>query len=101
MVYFCIRAGVMELADVTDSKSVGLIPRAGSTPATGTKKAEGICVPAVFFVLSMARGVEGPAVKYASRGKQIFPKIVQNVFTLVRFRVIIEKRRGDAAPLKE
>ena len=26
----------MELADVTDSKSVGLITRAGSTPATGT-----------------------------------------------------------------
>ena len=32
-----IFAGVMELADVTDSKSVGLITRAGSTPATGTK----------------------------------------------------------------
>ena len=31
-----IFAGVMELADVTDSKSVGLITRAGSTPATGT-----------------------------------------------------------------
>ena len=28
----------MELADVTDSKSVGLIPRAGSTPATGINK---------------------------------------------------------------
>ena len=28
----------MELADVTDSKSVGLITRAGSTPATGTSK---------------------------------------------------------------
>ncbi len=26
----------MELADVTDSKSVGLITRAGSTPAAGT-----------------------------------------------------------------
>ena len=32
-----IFAGVMELADVTDSKSVGLITRAGSTPAAGTK----------------------------------------------------------------
>ena len=31
-------AGVMELADVTDSKSVGLIPRVGSSPTTGTKK---------------------------------------------------------------
>ena len=31
-----LNAGVMELADVTDSKSVGLIPRAGSSPATGT-----------------------------------------------------------------
>ena len=28
----------MELADVTDSKSVGLITRAGSTPAAGTRK---------------------------------------------------------------
>ena len=28
---------MMELADETDSKSVGLITRAGSTPATGTK----------------------------------------------------------------
>ncbi len=31
-------AGVMELVDVTDSKSVGLIPRVGSSPTTGTKK---------------------------------------------------------------
>ena len=30
-------AGVMELADVVDSKSTGLITRAGSSPATGTK----------------------------------------------------------------
>ncbi len=30
-------AGVMELVDVTDSKSVGLIPRVGSSPTTGTK----------------------------------------------------------------
>lgn len=30
-------AGMMELADVTDSKSVGAT-RAGSSPATGTKK---------------------------------------------------------------
>ena len=30
-------AGVMELADVTDSKSVGLITRVGSSPTTGTK----------------------------------------------------------------
>ena len=29
-------AGVMELADVVDSKSTGLITRAGSSPATGT-----------------------------------------------------------------
>ena len=34
-----VQAGVMELADVTDSKSVGLITRAGSTPATGTTSA--------------------------------------------------------------
>ncbi len=31
-------AGVMELADVMDSKSIGLITRAGSTPAAGTNK---------------------------------------------------------------
>ena len=29
-------AGVLELVDEADSKSVGLITRAGSTPATGT-----------------------------------------------------------------
>ena len=28
---------MMELVDVTDSKSVGLIPRVGSSPTTGTK----------------------------------------------------------------
>ena len=33
--YVCY-AGVLELADEADSKSVGLITRAGSTPATGT-----------------------------------------------------------------
>ena len=33
-----IYAGVLELADEADSKSVGLITRAGSTPATGTRK---------------------------------------------------------------
>ena len=32
-----INAGVMELADVTDSKSVGLITRVGSSPTTGTR----------------------------------------------------------------
>ena len=32
-----VPAGVMELVDVTDSKSVGLIPRVGSSPTTGTK----------------------------------------------------------------
>ena len=32
-----LNAGVMELADVTDSKSVGLITRVGSSPTTGTK----------------------------------------------------------------
>ncbi len=30
-------AGVMELVDVADSKSAGLIPRVGSSPTTGTK----------------------------------------------------------------
>ena len=31
------KAGVMELVDVADSKSAGLIPRVGSSPTTGTK----------------------------------------------------------------
>ena len=35
-----INAGVMELADVTDSKSVGLITRVGSSPTTGTIKSK-------------------------------------------------------------
>ena len=34
------RAGVMELVDVADSKSAGLIPRVGSSPTTGTKRTE-------------------------------------------------------------
>ena len=42
-------AGVMELADVTDSKSVGLIPRAGSTPATGIKHKNLVCPDGVFI----------------------------------------------------
>ena len=32
------QAGVLELADEADSKSVGLITRAGSTPATGINR---------------------------------------------------------------
>ena len=34
--HFALFAGVMELADVLDSKSNGLTTRAGSTPAAGT-----------------------------------------------------------------
>ena len=34
--YFFVIAGVMELVDVADSKSAGLIPRVGSSPTTGT-----------------------------------------------------------------
>ncbi len=49
-----IFAGVMELADVTDSKSVGLIPRAGSTPAAGTmQKASLACMVYGSGALSM------------------------------------------------
>ena len=40
--YFRWLAGVAELADATDSKSVELTPHAGSIPATGTK--EGGCL---------------------------------------------------------
>ena len=38
MSLFGENAGVMELADVTDSKSVGLITRVGSSPTAGTEK---------------------------------------------------------------
>ena len=31
---------MMELVDVTDSKSVGLIPRVGSSPTTGTRESD-------------------------------------------------------------
>ena len=36
-------ARVAELADATDLKSVGLNNRAGSSPATSTKKATPLC----------------------------------------------------------
>ena len=45
----------MELADVTDSKSVGLITRAGSTPATGTKIAPAAFAARAIFIFA---GVE-------------------------------------------
>lgn len=39
VIYYCRwNAGVAELADATDSKSVELTPRAGSIPATGTEE---------------------------------------------------------------
>lgn len=37
ILYLSQFAGVLELVDEVDSKSIGLIPRAGSIPATGTK----------------------------------------------------------------
>ncbi len=43
----CKRADVMELADVTDSKSVELITRVGSSPTIGTSLAP---VQGVFFL---------------------------------------------------
>ena len=70
----------MELADVTDSKSVGLITRAGSTPATGTmQKAR---VSELFAMISvppipqnLLRSFRGPLgvperMIYASRMKE-------------------------------
>ena len=39
VIYYCRwLAGVAELADATDSKSVELTPHAGSIPATGTEE---------------------------------------------------------------
>ena len=38
-----VDAGVMKLADVTDSKSVGLITRVGSSPTTGTILGPSFC----------------------------------------------------------
>ena len=44
----------MELADVTDSKSVGLITRAGSSPATGTKnRSLTLAVGLLFFIAGL------------------------------------------------
>ena len=40
----------MELVDVTDSKSVGLIPRVGSSPTTGTKRKGSPCGPLSFGI---------------------------------------------------
>ena len=55
-------AGVMELADVTDSKSVGLIPRVGSSPTTGTKNRLNLRVQPIFypsrsFLITTPKGV--------------------------------------------
>ena len=46
-------AGVLELADEADSKSVGLITRAGSTPATGTKAPKAVVFGALLFTSSL------------------------------------------------
>ena len=43
-------AGVLELVDEVDSKSIGLIPRAGSIPATGTKIASMRYASEQFFI---------------------------------------------------
>ena len=45
----CGQAGVLELADEEDSKSFGLITRAGSTPATGTNDSAAALVAVPFF----------------------------------------------------
>ena len=43
----------MELVDVTDSKSVGLITRVGSSPTTGTRLSlNAVCVQALSFAES-------------------------------------------------
>ena len=51
--YYTIKApaGVLELVDEEDSKSFGLIPRAGSIPATGTKNCfDALCFGAIFLL---------------------------------------------------
>ncbi len=46
----------MELVDVTDSKSVGLIPRVGSSPTTGTKRIPGAAPRVSFWYCGMRTG---------------------------------------------
>ena len=65
-VIICGQAGVLELADEEDSKSFGLITRAGSTPATGTNKGATPSGVAPFLVPTPLR-VE-PAVFTPHRG---------------------------------
>ena len=53
-------AGVLELVDEADSKSVGLIPRAGSTPATGTTNYYNIITHAGLLLFFTARPQKEP-----------------------------------------
>ena len=47
----------MELVDVTDSKSVGLIPRVGSSPTTGTKSPGMLLASPAIFVTEYKKGL--------------------------------------------
>ena len=50
ILYLSQFAGVLELVDEVDSKSIGLIPRAGSIPATGTSSPRTCTVRGDFFM---------------------------------------------------
>lgn len=50
ILYLSQFAGVLELVDEVDSKSIGLIPRAGSIPATGTSSPRTYTVRGDFFM---------------------------------------------------
>ena len=63
----------MELADVTDSKSVGLITRVGSSPTTGTTNSAQLLLPKlrafiIPYVLPVRfPGVTPPVLKLSTR----------------------------------
>ena len=76
------QAGVLELADEEDSKSFGLITRAGSTPATGTNKS----VPPPWRRALVATVVRGrPAVFAAQSGANTKLPQTSTVFFFFRF----------------
>ena len=60
----------MELADVTDSKSVGLITRAGSTPATGT----------ILISDGLRRGIDSPTAALSYRHSCYKAELPEDVF---------------------
>ena len=73
----------MELVDVTDSKSVGLIPRVGSSPTTGTKQAILYVTEDRLFVFDSLQSFASGEV----RGYAAFDRIRGKTSPLLRCRI--------------